>query len=320
MRVLITGGFGYVGGRVATHLQQAGHHVILGSRTSRRMPVWLPKAEVVQTDWNDARALEKICAEVDVVIHAAGMNVQECAADPLAALEINGLATARLVAAASRSGVDRLIYLSTAHVYANPLIGTITEETCPRNLHPYATSHLAGENAALGARQRGEIESFVLRLSNAFGAPVHKDANCWMLLVNDLCRQAVESGKMILSSSGLQQRDFIPLASVCQAVERLSSCDLKRPLPAVVNIGSGVSQTVFEMAKLVRHRCQLILGFEPDLHRLEPAADESHGTLAFRSAGMEAIDECVSNDTNTEIDGLLLFCRASSNRYLSDSI
>ena len=317
MRVLITGGFGYIGGRLAEHLQNTGHQIILGSRRPRNPPTWLPKAEVVQTDWNDACGLERICIGVDVLIQAAGMNAQDCAANPLAALEANGLATARLIAAASRSRVKRFIYLSTAHVYANPLEGIITEETCPRNLHPYSTSHLAGENAALGASLRGEIESVVLRLSNCFGAPAQRDTNCWMLLVNDLCRQAVESGKMVLSSGGLQLRDFVPLAKICRVVEHLSSGDLDPLTPAIVNVGSGVSRSVLEMAKLVRRRCSGTLGFDPELTRPEPNVDETHGNLVFRSVRLKALDESMSEDTNAEIDGLLLFCRASSNQNSS---
>jgi UDP-glucose 4-epimerase len=155
-RVLITGGFGFVGGRLATYLAQKGHHVILGSRITSISPAWLPHAEVIQIDWDDEVALEHICSQVDVVIHAAGMNTQDSTADPIAALAFNGLATARLVTAACWKGVQQFIYLSTAHVYANPLVGVITEESCPRNLHPYATSHLAGEQEVLGLEVCGQ--------------------------------------------------------------------------------------------------------------------------------------------------------------------
>jgi UDP-glucose 4-epimerase len=144
MRILVIGGFGFVGGRVAKHLHRAGYSIVLGTRQAYSSPEWLRQAEVVQLHWHDAAALERSCRGVDVVIHAAGMNAQDCAADPVSALEFNGLATARLLAAAIRAGVQRFIYLSTAHVYASPLVGTITENTCPRNLHPYATSHLGG--------------------------------------------------------------------------------------------------------------------------------------------------------------------------------
>jgi len=311
MRILITGGFGLVGGRLGQHLHRSGHQVILGSRSARGSPSWLPQAEMVQTDWNDGRVLEKICCGVDAVIQAAGMNAQECAADPLAALEFNGVATARLFGAASRAGVKRFVCLSTAHVYAGPLVGTITEGTCPRNLHPYAASHLAGENAVLGTSRRGQTEGIVLRLSNAFGAPVHKDVNCWMLLVNDLCRQAAQSGRMVLHSSGLQQRDFIAMTEVCRVVEHMAIREFDALPHNIFNVGSGVSRSVLELAQLIQQRCKLVLDFEPELQRPEADADEKHEKLEFRQDRLAKMNLNLSSDCSMEIDGLLAFCRAS---------
>ncbi|HUX91561.1 MAG TPA: NAD-dependent epimerase/dehydratase [Gallionellaceae bacterium] len=313
MRILITGGGGFIGGRLAQHLHQAGHEIILGSRNASSPPDWLPQAEVKQTKWHDGRDLEHACNGADVVIHAAGMNAQDCLTDPVAALEFNGLATARLLEAASRSGVKRFVCLSTAHVYANPLLGTITEESCPHNLHPYATSHLAGENVVLSASERGRIEGIVLRLSNAFGAPAHQGVNCWMLLVNDLCRQAVQAGKMVLRSSGLQQRDFISMQQVCRVIERLSLQDSDSLRPNLFNVGSGVSQSVLEMAQLIQQRGKLILGFEPELRHPETGADEKHEILEFRPERLAKIGLYVDHDNNIEIDRLLAFCNASFN-------
>lgn len=312
MRILITGGHGFIGGRLGYHLLQAGHQVILGSRNTSNPPNWLASAKATRIDWNDGPALEHICCGVDVVIQAAGVNAQDCEADPVAALEFNGLATARLLAAACQAGVKRFVYISTAHVYASPLVGSIIDDTCPRNLHPYATSHLAGENVVLRAGQRRQIEGIVVRLSNAFGAPMHKDVNCWTLLVNDLCRQAVETGKMALHSSGLQQRDFIAMAEVCRVVEHLSSCSYDSLLPGAFNVGSGVSQSVFEMAQLVQQRCKLILGFEPKIQRPESGVDERHEKLEYRSDRLANIGVKVSLDHNIEIDSLLAFCQAQA--------
>ena len=177
-------------------------------------PSWLVKAEVEKITWDDDIALKRSCIGVDVVIHAAGINAQDCVSDPKAALEFNGGVTTRFVEAASKAGVWRFIYLSTAHVYSNPLVGVITEESHPSNQHPYATSHLAGDEAVLRANQLGKIQGFVFRLSNGFGAPMHKDVNCWMLLVNDLCKQAVVTHKMILKCCHMRMlrfRNFLQL-------------------------------------------------------------------------------------------------------------
>lgn len=314
MRILITGGFGFVGGRLAERLAQVGHEIILGTRHSIDSPEWLQQAEVTKIAWDDEVALERLCDGVDVIIHAAGMNAQDCAVDPVGALAFNGLTTARLVAAATRASVKKFIYLSTAHVYANPLVGTITEETCPRNLHPYATSHLAGEQAVLSAHSRDELQGIVLRLSNAFGAPMHKDANCWLLLVNDLCKQALETRKLVLRTSGLQRRDFIGLSEVCYVAEKLVVFD-KHTQPAVFNVGAGESQLVLEMAKLIQQRCTEVLGFTPELQHKQRGVDEQDTTLIYRSDNLNTLGISWKSQTNTvEIDNLLLFCQSRFNQ------
>lgn len=312
MRVLITGGFGFVGGRVAQHLYRAGHQVVLGSRNGRNSPDWLPQVEVVRCDWRDEHALMKICDGIDVVIHAAGMNAQDCSADPVAALEFNGVASARLVAAACSAGVRRFIYLSTAHVYGSPLVGVITEDTCPRNLHPYATSHLAAEHAVLGAGQRGQIEGIVLRMSNSFGAPVHQDVNCWMLLVNDLCRQAVETGRLVLNSNGLQQRDFIALEDVARAIEHLLG--LGRSRCGLFNLGGDASLSVWEMTLRIAERCRATLGFSPEIVRPEPKPDELAPALQYRCEKIHDSGFCAIGFIDQEIDNTLLLCSRTLGR------
>jgi UDP-glucose 4-epimerase len=312
MRILIAGGFGFVGGRLAVHLAQAGHKIVLGSRNARSPPVRLSQAEVVQIVWEDERTLERCCDGVDGVIQAAGMNAQECAANPVAALAFNGLATARLVTAATQVGVQRFIYLSTAHVYASPLVGTITEETCPHNLHPYATSHLAGEHAVLSASQHAQIDGIVLRLSNAFGAPMRKDENCWMLMVNDLCRQAVQTGRLVLQTSGLQQRDFVCMTEVCRVAESLVVGDGASTKLSIFNVGAGISQSVLEMAQLIQQRCTQVLGFEPVLQHKQGGLDEQHRTLTYRTDSLNSLGISSKNlDNIGEIDRLLQFCQVS---------
>lgn len=308
MHILITGG-GLIGGRLGQYLQQIGHQITLGSRNASNPADWLSQAEVIQLGWNDSRALEQICNGVDVVIHAAGINAQDCANDPVAALEFNGLATARLVAAASRVGVKRFIYLSTAHVYASPLIGAITENTCPRNLHPYATSHLAGEHVVLSASQRGLIEGIVLRLSNAFGAPMHKDVNCWMLLVNDLCRQAVTEHSLVLRSAGLQRRDFVTLQDVSRAFSHVLDLDKEQMGDGILNIGGAWGPRVIDMVELIQERCSAVLGFTPDIIHPEPGDTEVTLDLDFRIDKLLNTGFELSGNSAAEIDATLLFCR-----------
>jgi UDP-glucose 4-epimerase len=307
MRILVIGGFGFVGGRVAKHLHQAGHSIVLGTRQEYRSPEWLPQAEVAHIRWHDAEALEDSCRGVDAVIHAAGMNAQDCAADPVAALEFNGLATARLLAAAMRAGVQRFIYLSTAHVYASPLVGTITENTCPRNLHPYATSHLAGEHAVLAAGQRGQIQCAVLRLSNAIGAPIWKDVNCWTLLVNDLCRQAVVTGALRLHSSGTQVRDFITLEDVARAVLHLIRAETNGLGDGLFNLGGDAVMSVFSMSERVAARWKVLTGKDLPIIRPEPSGPMPK-SLTYSCDKLKAAGFSLTSQVHQEIDATLGLC------------
>ena len=306
MRILITGGFGFIGGRLGKYLQHMGHQVVLGSRRASRIPNWLPNAEIVKTVWHDAIALKKICINIDIVIHAAGMNAEDSVNDPLGAFELNGLATGRLFLAAKKAKVKRFIFLSTAHVYAKPLIGKIDENTCLRNLHPYATSNVAGENIVLADSQITGLESIILRLSNAFGAPVYKDVNCWMLLVNDLCRQAVHSGTMILKTSGLIHRDFISISQVCKVIEKVSSPNFRFTAPAIFNVGAGVSKSILEMSQLVKRRCKSVLGFEPELIRGSIGKEIEEEKLNFTTNKL-CMTFPIMEDYTNEIDDLLSF-------------
>jgi UDP-glucose 4-epimerase len=308
MRILVTGGQGFIGGRLAQYLVLAGHQIDLGSRIAASSPIWAPQASVVQMDWLDSRSLERVCTGVDVVIHAAGMNAQDCSADPVAALDFNGVGTARLVASANSAGVSRFIYLSTAHVYASPLIGTITEETCPRNVHSYAFSHLAGENAVLAPRHHGSMVSIVLRLSNAFGPPVNRDVNCWMLLVNDLCRQAVISRRLVLRTAGLQKRDFVTLTDVSRAISHVIDLNGERIGNAILNVGGAWAPSVLEMAKIVQTRCSAILGHTPNIACPDPIDAEVVVDLEYQIDKLLSSGYSLTGQTIAEIDSLLIFC------------
>jgi len=305
MRVLISGGFGFVGGRLAQHLHQAGHQVVLGSRTVSSSPEWLRDAEVVKMDWSDHDALAAVCASVDVIIHASGMNAQDSGANPAEALAFNGVATAHLLDAGCKNGVKRFLYLSTAHVYGSPLEGTITEETCARNLHPYATSHLAGESAVLYATQRKQIEGIVLRLSNAFGAPAHAEANCWMLLVNDLCRQAVNLRSMTLRSTGLQRRDFLTLQDLSHVVAHMIDLPNNQIGDGLFNVGSGKSSRIIDMVELIQTRCTEVLGYTPEIIRPQPAKNEQSSNLDYRIDKLLITGFSLSDNVVFEIDKTL---------------
>lgn len=308
MKILITGGFGYVGGRLAQYFHQTGYEIYLGTRFNTIAPSWLPEGNVVQIDWSMPEQLDNICSDMDVVVHAAGMNAQDCMNNPSAALEFNGACTERLLQAAIRQHVQQFIYLSTAHVYASPLAGTITEQTDLKNTHPYATSHCAGEEVVLLASKLNQIDGLVLRLSNAFGAPSGPHVNCWSLMTNDLCKQAVINRKMILNSTGIQRRDFVPLTDVCLAIKHLINLSKHEKTHTLYNLGGQWAPTIWEMACLIQKRCDVILGFRPLLSRVLPQPEEQDVKLEYKIDVLCDTGFKLSVDPQVEVDRLLTFC------------
>jgi UDP-glucose 4-epimerase len=308
-KVLITGGFGYLGGRLAQFLaSQEDYEVLLGSRRQTRSLSWLPQAKVVETLWDLPERLQDICSGVDAIVHLAGMNAQDCAADPDAAMRVNAVATASLVKAAVRQKVRRFIYMSTVHVYGGPLKGVITEETKTNPVHPYASSHLAGESAVLSSHRSGEIEGVVARLSNAYGAPEDKDLNCWMLLVNDLCRQAVTSGRLVLRSTGLQKRDFIPLHDVARAIKHFIELPFDKIGCGLFNLGGEAPYRIIDLAKFIADRCEVVLGCRPEIERPESVPDESSPELHYQIDKLKETGFCLNGNIVNEIDATLRFC------------
>lgn len=308
--VLITGGFGYLGGRLAQHLSASlpSASIVLGSRRRRSSPSWLPSARVVETDWSSYSTLLDACAGIDTVVHLAGMNAADCAADPVAALDANGMATANLLRAAIASNVRRFIYVSTAHVYGSPLIGSISEQNCAAAIHPYATSHRAGEDAVLFAHQQNRIQGVVIRLSNAFGPPTHPDVNCWMLLVNDLCRQAVKSRELVLRTAGLQRRDFITLTDACRAIEHLMALAPESLDGQPYNVGGAWAPTVLEMAEHIARCCNQTFGYLPPISRPGPTAHDRCEALEYRIDKLTKTGFTLLSNRDPEIIGTLRFC------------
>ena len=306
--VLLTGGLGYLGGRLACALVAAGHQVRCGTRRPRAVaPDWLPGMLMVTLDWVSTEALTEACRGVDCIIHLAAMNEVESARDPVGALEINGLASLRMLEAAKVAGVRRFVYFSTAHVYGAPLKGNIDETSLPRPVHPYAITHKVAEDFVLAAHDQKQIEGVVIRLSNGFGAPVTPDVNRWTLLVNDLCRQAAISGELRLNSAGSQLRDFITLADVARAVNHLLELDARQLADGLFNLGGGKVMSILEMTERIAARWRVLTG--RDITLVRSAGDGvPPPALNYCCDKLAATGFTLTGQVDREIDDTLHLC------------
>ncbi len=256
MKILITGGFGYLSTRLAHDLSVCGHKIVLATRNKNLTQFSSEQIEVQNVDWESNSSILGICKNMDVVIHCAGVDAKTSIKNPKLAYDFNGNKTSDFVGAASSSMVKKFIFLSTAHVYKTPLLGKVTENSPILNLHPYAKSRYAGELAVLNQSAFSQMEGIVIRLSNVYGAPENYKSNCWNLVINDLCRQAVFNEKIEIRDKTNTIRDFLPISSFSKIIKFIVNSENK--IGPIVNIGSGFGQGVWDIANLISKRCKVL--------------------------------------------------------------
>ena len=311
--VLLTGGLGYIGGRLAMALVGSGYHVRCGtSRPNQVAPTWCANMNLVHIDWQSQESIENACRDVDCVVHLAAMNENDSCLDPVGALRVNGMFSVKLLEAAKDKRVRRFIYFSTAHVYGSPLQGVISETSITRPSHPYSITHRVTEDFVLAAHDKRHIEGVVLRLSNSFGVPATHEVNRWSLLVNDLCRQTVTAGQIRLNSSGVQLRDFITLGDVCGAVEHLLRLDISNLKDGLFNLGGDNTQSVLNMANRIAERWRIMTDYQ-----IEIKSQSDNGIhpvmLTYCSEKLKSVGFRVKSEIDLEIDNTLGLCLRTLN-------
>lgn len=308
VRVLVTGARGYLGGRL---VQMLAAMPTLTVRAASRGPAyteWGSAAELFRLDTGlSPGSLCAACKGITHIVHLASPNEREAQADPLAAIEGTISVTVRLLDAAIAAGVQRVVYLSTAHVYGAPLTGQIAEGHPTRPVHPYAITHRAAEDFTLAARLRG-IESAVIRLSNAVGAPIAIGVDRWTLVANDASRQLMQSGRVTLKSSGLQYRDFIPMADACRAIQHLLLLPKNLLGDGVFNVGGGRSIRVRDLVQLVCRRYEKLTGVTPTLDIPKADSTEQHELLDYRIDKLLTTGFRLTASLEDEIDATLRIC------------
>ena len=291
MRLLITGAFGYLGGRLTEWLRGRGHSVVLGAfMTPAWATAWSRPYEVRPLDVLNRAQADAAVDGIDAVVHLAALDENEAMRDPALALAVSRVGTQHLAEACARTGA-RLVFFSTFHVYGPGAPPIIDEETRPQPTHPYALAHLAGEEACRGG-------AIILRPTNGYGAPIAREVDRFTLAHNDFCRQAVTDGKIVLKTSGEQLRDFVWCDDIAQAVE------LTLPQGnAVYNVGSGGARSIVSLAERVQARAQAVLGRPIPIER--GAATGKVAPLEVRIDRVRALGYRPTDAIDREADRLL---------------
>jgi len=310
MRVLLTGAFGFLGGRIAERLAREHEVVLSGRAVPAPLATWAQRFETRCADLIGESDLRALVRGADAVLHLAALDEHEAHGRPLEALAVSAEATRRLVEACRHEAVARFAFASTIHVYGSLTGAALTEDSPTRAAHPYAIAHLAGEGFCRQAFAAG-YPCVILRLSNGYGCPVWRAVDRWSLAHNDFCRQAVATGAIRLASPGQQQRDFVWVDDIAQAAARVLAAEPARLGDGVFNVGGDQLLTIRELAQRVQARAELALGRAIAVEW--PASDTPAGPpVRFAIDRLRALGFAPSDHLDEETDRILALIASAS--------
>jgi UDP-glucose 4-epimerase len=262
MRILVTGGAGFIASHVADGFLAAGHEVAVLDNLStgfrRNVP---PSARFYQEDVRDADALRRVMRDFrpDVVDHhAAQMDVRKSLDDPVFDAECNILGSIKLIREALRAGVKRFIYISTGGaVYGEPKSLPVNETHSINPECAYGISKHTVEHYLELYRLLEGLTYVVLRYPNVFGPRQNPHGEAG---VNAIFIGLMLKGKTpTIFGDGEQVRDYVFISDVVQANLKA----LERGDNQIVNIGSGRGTSVNEIYRVL---CEILNWNRPASH------------------------------------------------------
>ena len=261
MRVLVTGGAGYIGAHVVRELIERGHSTVVLDDLSTGRQDALRGAELVVGDVRDERLLNELCGShaFDAVMHFAALkSVDESNRDPAHYFDVNVAGTVALLSAMQAAGIGQLVYSSSAAVYGEPDALPVHENAALRPMNPYGETKRMVELMLRWMHQARGMRYAALRYFNAAGAcedaSIGEDWARATNLIPLVMKAVLRRGPPIQilgtdypTPDGTAIRDYVHVIDLALAhvlaLERLA--DAQDPL--VVNLGTGSGSSVREV-------------------------------------------------------------------------
>jgi UDP-glucose 4-epimerase len=264
VRVLITGGAGFIGANLAGHLAGVGHQVVAldDLSTGCRENLEGTEASLVVGSILDPAALDEALDGADAVVHlAARPSVPRSIADPVASHRVNDVGTIEVLEAVRRRGdaAPHLLVASSSSVYgANPHLPK-HEDLTPRPVSPYAATKLAGEAYALAWGASFDLDVLVFRFFNVFG-PRQPAGHAYAAVVPAFLDAAMRGRPLPVHGDGTQSRDFTYVGSVCRVIADALQRRVVNAEP--VNLAFGSRITLLELIQALESELGTVLSQE----------------------------------------------------------
>lgn len=248
VKVLVTGGAGFIGSHIVETLQNEADIVVLDSlRSGNLSNLEGLKAEVVIGDIRNRDIVRKCMTGVDYVFHLAALiSVPESMENPLECLDINNRGMLIVLEEAVRAGVKMLCFSSSCAVYGDNPISPKIETLAPEPKSPYAVSKLDGEYYCGIFRDTGKLKTACLRYFNVFG-PRQSPESAYAAAIPIFVSKAVKNDSICIYGDGDQTRDFIYVKDIAKANIYLAS----NGITGIFNIGYGRKTSIKELAEKI---------------------------------------------------------------------
>ena len=242
MRILVTGGAGFIGSHIVEVYLSEGHEVAVVDNLATGRRANVPRGATLHEVDIHAREFERIMAEFrpEVVSHnAAQASVKVGQTDPVHDLEVNGGGTARLLDLAIKNGVRKVIYAASGGtVYGNPQSLPIAEDTPAAPRSNYGTSKYVGELYVQLAARTADITYTIFRYGNAFGPRQDPYGEAGVVAI--FTGLMKEGRPCTIDGDGEQKKDYLYVGDIARA----NVLALKAGDGLVANIGTGVGISV----------------------------------------------------------------------------
>ena len=248
MKILVTGGAGFIGSHIAEYLVRRGDDVtvldnlITGSKEN--LTKISDKINFVNGDIRDHKLLEKLVSDTTGVFHEAALaSVQQSFSMKDEYIDVNVAGTENIFKLAKEYGF-KIVYASSSSVYGNPKKIPVKEDDERKPINPYAKTKLDGEDLAKKYSEIG-VKVIGLRYFNVFGKRQSKEyAGVIKLFLQRI--QQKKSPK--INGDGLQTRDFVHIDDVVKANVLAMDSDINHRF---LNVGSGLPTSVLDLANLI---------------------------------------------------------------------
>ena len=278
MRILVTGGAGFIGSHLTERLIELGHEVTvlddLSTGREENLAHLRGRFRFVKGSVTDLQLLRELMPGIEVVFHQAALgSVPRSVEDPVTTHEVNITGTFNVLLAAKEAGVKRVVYAASSSAYGDTPTLPKVETMLPQPLSPYAVSKLVGEYYCQVFTRVYGLPTVSLRYFNVFG-PRQNPHSQYAAVIPKFVTAALKGEPLTVYGDGEQSRDFTYIENVVQA--NLLAMQSAQAVGKVYNVACGGRYTLNELIRYL----QEILGKELEVEYLPPRAGDVKHSMA----------------------------------------